>query len=119
MLVQPEPNGTGGAVRAAAGEIGADDTVARTDRRRAARDAGGDRAAHAAHERRAAATMVTMMLDDPSGYGRVVRDDDGHVERVVETKVAGDATASSSRSARSTPASTRSTAPRCSTRCER
>jgi bifunctional UDP-N-acetylglucosamine pyrophosphorylase / glucosamine-1-phosphate N-acetyltransferase len=34
-----------------------------------------------------------MMLDDPSGYGRVIRDDDGHVEGVVETKVAGDATA--------------------------
>ena len=46
--------------------------------------------AHAKH--RAAATMATMMLDDPSGYGRVIRDDDGHVEGVVETKVAGDAT---------------------------
>ena len=41
----------------------------------------------------AAATMVTTMLDDPSGYGRVVRDADGGVERVVETKAAGDATA--------------------------
>jgi bifunctional UDP-N-acetylglucosamine pyrophosphorylase/glucosamine-1-phosphate N-acetyltransferase len=45
--------------------------------------------AHAKHH--AAATMATMMLDDPSGYGRVIRDEDGHVEGVVETKVAGDA----------------------------
>ena len=33
-----------------------------------------------------------MELDDPTGYGRVVRRDDGSVERVVETKVEGDAT---------------------------
>ena len=53
----------------------------------------GDRRAGPATTRsRAAATMATMTLEDPSGYGRVVRDDDGHVERVVETKTAGDAT---------------------------
>jgi bifunctional UDP-N-acetylglucosamine pyrophosphorylase/glucosamine-1-phosphate N-acetyltransferase len=45
---------------------------------------------HAA--RRAAATMLTAVLDDATGYGRVVRDADGTVERVVETKAAGDAT---------------------------
>jgi len=39
----------------------------------------------------AAATMVTMELEDPTGYGRVVRGPDGGVERVVETKAAGDA----------------------------
>ena len=33
-----------------------------------------------------------MELDDPAGYGRVVRGADGNVERVVETKVEGDAT---------------------------
>ena len=32
------------------------------------------------------------MLEDPSGYGRVVRAPDGTVERVVETKSPGDAT---------------------------
>jgi bifunctional UDP-N-acetylglucosamine pyrophosphorylase/glucosamine-1-phosphate N-acetyltransferase len=48
----------------------------------------------AVHERAgAAATMLTAVLDDPSGYGRVVRTPDGAVERVVETKVGGDATA--------------------------
>ncbi|MGH2915363.1 MAG: bifunctional UDP-N-acetylglucosamine diphosphorylase/glucosamine-1-phosphate N-acetyltransferase GlmU [Solirubrobacteraceae bacterium] len=45
-----------------------------------------------AHARNgAAATIATMVLDDPSGYGRVVRSPDGTVERVVETKAQGDA----------------------------
>jgi bifunctional UDP-N-acetylglucosamine pyrophosphorylase/glucosamine-1-phosphate N-acetyltransferase len=45
-----------------------------------------------AHERSgAAATMATAVLDDPTGYGRVVRAPDGTVERVVETKKPGDA----------------------------
>lgn len=48
-------------------------------------------AAHA--EAGAAATMLIATLDDPSGYGRVVRGEDGQVERVVETKRPGDATA--------------------------
>jgi len=42
----------------------------------------------------AAATLATMELEDPSGYGRMVRTPDGGVERVVETKVPGDATES-------------------------
>jgi bifunctional UDP-N-acetylglucosamine pyrophosphorylase/glucosamine-1-phosphate N-acetyltransferase len=33
-----------------------------------------------------------MELEDPTGYGRIVRASDGSVERVVETKTAGDAT---------------------------
>ena len=41
----------------------------------------------------AAATMVSTVLDDPAGYGRVVRGADGMVERIVETKQAGDASA--------------------------
>jgi len=40
----------------------------------------------------AAATLATMELDDPSGYGRVVPAADGGVARVVETKAPGDAT---------------------------
>ncbi|HEY2397528.1 MAG TPA: NTP transferase domain-containing protein, partial [Solirubrobacteraceae bacterium] len=34
----------------------------------------------------AAATMATTVLEDPAGYGRVVRDGRGAVLRVVETK---------------------------------
>ena len=40
----------------------------------------------------AAGTIATMVLDDPAGYGRVVRAPDGTVEKVVETKAPGDAT---------------------------
>jgi bifunctional UDP-N-acetylglucosamine pyrophosphorylase / glucosamine-1-phosphate N-acetyltransferase len=46
--------------------------------------------AHAASG--AAATMASTILEDPTGYGRVVRDADGMVERVVETKQQGDST---------------------------
>jgi bifunctional UDP-N-acetylglucosamine pyrophosphorylase/glucosamine-1-phosphate N-acetyltransferase len=39
------------------------------------------------HEReQAAATLLTTEDIDPTGYGRIVRDQDGHVERIVETK---------------------------------
>ncbi|MDQ0300160.1 bifunctional UDP-N-acetylglucosamine pyrophosphorylase/glucosamine-1-phosphate N-acetyltransferase [Salibacterium salarium] len=33
-----------------------------------------------------AATILTMVPDDPSGYGRIVRDKNGQVERIVEHK---------------------------------
>ena len=32
----------------------------------------------------AAATMLTAKVGDPSGYGRVIRDDDGNVTRIIE-----------------------------------
>jgi len=38
----------------------------------------------------AAATLLSARLDDPTGYGRVIRDPDGAVQRIVEQK---DATA--------------------------
>ncbi|WP_433674444.1 bifunctional UDP-N-acetylglucosamine diphosphorylase/glucosamine-1-phosphate N-acetyltransferase GlmU [Microbacterium gorillae] len=34
----------------------------------------------------AAATLLTAILDDPTGYGRVIRDVDGSVSRIVEQK---------------------------------
>lgn len=37
-------------------------------------------------ETRAAATVLTMVLDDPTGYGRVIRDVTEFVERIVEHK---------------------------------
>lgn len=37
------------------------------------------------HER-AAATVLTAVLEDATGYGRIVRDDEGHVLRIVEEK---------------------------------
>jgi len=94
LAIQDEPRGTGDAVRAAAGHFAADAPVlvlsgdvplltAQAIEELAASHAAGD----------AGATLVTSRLADPSGYGRVVRAADGSVERIVETKVAGDATA--------------------------
>jgi len=39
---------------------------------------------------RAAITVLTAVMDDPYGYGRVVRDDSGRVARIVEQKDADD-----------------------------
>ncbi len=94
LVVQPVSNGTGGAVAAAAEAIdpGAPVVVLSGDVPLVSAAAIAELvAAHIAGG--AAATMATTMLDDPSGYGRVVRDERGAVARVVETKKAGDAMA--------------------------
>jgi bifunctional UDP-N-acetylglucosamine pyrophosphorylase / glucosamine-1-phosphate N-acetyltransferase len=99
LAVQPVPNGTGGAVVAAMGQLdeaaGApvDGTVVVLSGDVPLLGAEAIRGLIEAHEQGgAAATMVTSMLADPSGYGRVVRDAAGAVLRVVETKGSGDAT---------------------------
>jgi bifunctional UDP-N-acetylglucosamine pyrophosphorylase / glucosamine-1-phosphate N-acetyltransferase len=93
VAVQPEPNGTGHAVQCAAEHIGDDETVIvlygdvpliTADAIATLADAHGSEGA--------LATIVTMTLDDPGGYGRVVRDANGDVVKVVETKVPEDAT---------------------------
>ena len=93
LAVQQEPNGTGDAVRSAADQIGAADTVLVLYGDVPLITAGAITALAEAHEESgAAATMATMELEDPTGYGRVIRASDGSVERVVETKTPGDAT---------------------------
>jgi bifunctional UDP-N-acetylglucosamine pyrophosphorylase/glucosamine-1-phosphate N-acetyltransferase len=92
---QPQPDGTGGAIRAALPLIEEAETVLVLS---------GDvplispetiSGLLGAHERsEAAATMLTIELDDPGAYGRVVRNEAGEVEGVVEAKAAGDADAS-------------------------
>ncbi|MGO9752028.1 MAG: bifunctional UDP-N-acetylglucosamine diphosphorylase/glucosamine-1-phosphate N-acetyltransferase GlmU [Solirubrobacteraceae bacterium] len=92
VVVQAQARGTADAVNAAVALIDPADTVIVL---------AGDvplisaqtLASLAEHHRRqgAAATILTAVLDDPSGYGRVVRAIDGTVERVVETKATGDA----------------------------
>jgi bifunctional UDP-N-acetylglucosamine pyrophosphorylase/glucosamine-1-phosphate N-acetyltransferase len=37
---------------------------------------------------KSAATVITTVLEDPSGYGRVLRDEDGSVRAIVEQKAA-------------------------------
>ncbi len=94
IAVQPEPDGTGGATIAAAelidpaapvlilmGDVPLISAAAITGLLEAHGSSG------------AAATVATTLLDDPSGYGRIVRGPDGGVERIVETKTTGDATA--------------------------
>ena len=94
LAVQHEPLGTGDAVRAAAPETADPDTTVLI--------LNGDvplitaeaiRALVAAHELDGAqATVTTMLLDDPGGYGRIVRGDNGTITKIVETKHPGDAT---------------------------
>ncbi|HEY3758531.1 MAG TPA: bifunctional UDP-N-acetylglucosamine diphosphorylase/glucosamine-1-phosphate N-acetyltransferase GlmU [Solirubrobacteraceae bacterium] len=92
LVVQPQSNGTGGAVIAAAGAIdpGAPVVVLSGDVPLVSAEAIAELLA--AHEAGgAAATMASTVLEDPSGYGRVVRDAQGAVAKVVETKAPGDA----------------------------
>src|SRR4051794_23646680 len=91
LAVQPEPNGTGGAVQAAANSLGDGPVLVLN----------GDVPLITAealvqllrvHDSSGAqACMATMEPEDATGYGRVVRRDDGSAARVAETKVAGDA----------------------------
>ena len=92
VAIQAEPRGTGDAVAAAAAEIDADGTVVVVMGDVPLVDAPTLTALVEAHEESgAAATMLTAELEDPTGYGRVVRGADGLPERVVETKLEGDA----------------------------
>jgi bifunctional UDP-N-acetylglucosamine pyrophosphorylase/glucosamine-1-phosphate N-acetyltransferase len=89
---QPEPDGTGGAIRAATALIEASETVLVLSGDvplLSAATIAGLLEAHAGSH--AAATMLTIELDEPAAYGRVVRTASGEVERVVEAKAAGDA----------------------------
>ena len=93
-VVQPEADGTGGAVRAALPLIEDAETVLVLSGDVPLISAETIAGLLAAHESSgAAATMLTIELDEPGSYGRVVRDAEGGVERVVEAKAAGDATA--------------------------
>jgi bifunctional UDP-N-acetylglucosamine pyrophosphorylase/glucosamine-1-phosphate N-acetyltransferase len=92
-VVQPVPNGTGGAMQAAAGAIPHDGDVLVLAGDAPLVDGATLRALLDAHRAAgAAATLLSAEHPDPAGYGRVVRGADGLVERIVETKTAGDAT---------------------------
>jgi len=89
---QPVSDGTGGAIRAALPLIEESETVLVLSGDHpliSAEVISGFLAAHEATE--AAATVMTIELEDPGSYGRVVRDSSGAVEQVVEAKAAGDA----------------------------
>jgi bifunctional UDP-N-acetylglucosamine pyrophosphorylase / glucosamine-1-phosphate N-acetyltransferase len=100
LAVQERPDGTGGAVAAALAEL--EGGAPGVDPAAPVVVLSGDvplvsaaaiRGLVEAHGLAGtAATMASTILDDPSGYGRVVRDSSGAFERVVETKVEGDST---------------------------
>ncbi|MGA7434248.1 MAG: bifunctional UDP-N-acetylglucosamine diphosphorylase/glucosamine-1-phosphate N-acetyltransferase GlmU, partial [Solirubrobacterales bacterium] len=92
-IVQHQSDGTGGAVRAAmdivressevlvlSGDVPLVSAEVISELLTAHRGSG------------ASATVMTAILEDPGAYGRVVRDRDGAVEKIVEAKAAGDAT---------------------------
>ena len=90
VAIQEQPLGTGDAVAAAAPLIDPDATVVVVTGDVPLLTAEAIDALVAAHtEAGAAATMATMELDEPGAYGRVVRDRDGSVLKVVEAKGGG------------------------------
>ncbi len=93
-VVQQESDGTGGAVRAAIGIVressevlvlsGDVPLVSATVISELLSTHRGDGAS---------ATVMTAILEEPGAYGRVIRDSGDAVEKIVEAKVDGDATA--------------------------
>ena len=77
--LQDPPLGTGHALAQALPQLGAD-PLARAETLEAV----------VRHARAGALSLLTIELDDPTGYGRIVRDPDGAVQAIVEHK---DATA--------------------------
>ncbi len=93
-VVQERPLGTADAVKAASAHLQGARTVIVLNGDNPLFTSGTIAALADAHERSGAgATIASAVLEDPRGYGRVVRAPDGTVERVVETKAAGDASA--------------------------
>jgi bifunctional UDP-N-acetylglucosamine pyrophosphorylase/glucosamine-1-phosphate N-acetyltransferase len=100
LAVQDAPDGTGGAVvsgmaaldaRSSSGADGEQPVLVLSgDVPLVGAEAIGE-LLRAHRESGAAATMATSALEDPTGYGRVVRDSGGALVGVVETKTPGDA----------------------------
>jgi bifunctional UDP-N-acetylglucosamine pyrophosphorylase/glucosamine-1-phosphate N-acetyltransferase len=84
---QTTGEGTGAAVLAAREDIEPGETVVILSGDHPLISADTVRTLVETHEQRqAAATLLTTDLLDPTAYGRIVRDRDDHVERIVETK---------------------------------
>ena len=93
VAIQEEPRGTADAVRSAADQIRGAQTVIVINGDHPLVSPQTLRELAEAHAQSgAAATIATATLEDPTGYGRVIRAPDGSVERVAETKRPGDAT---------------------------
>jgi bifunctional UDP-N-acetylglucosamine pyrophosphorylase/glucosamine-1-phosphate N-acetyltransferase len=92
-IVQPEADGTGGALRAAADVVRDSDTVVILSGDHPLVSARIIDELIATHrDAEAAATVMTTEMEDPGSYGRIVRGPDGDIERIVEAKSPSDAT---------------------------
>ncbi len=86
-VIQPEADGTGGAVRAAHDLVRDSETVVVLSGDHPLVSAETIAALLETHRAAgAAATVMTVEVDDPSAYGRIIRSDAGELERIVETK---------------------------------
>ena len=86
-VVQAEADGTGGAMRAAIEVIRDSEEVVVLSGDHPLLGAGEITRLLETHRGQGAvATLMTVELDDPGQYGRIVRDSEGAVERIVETK---------------------------------
>jgi len=86
-VIQPEADGTGGAVRAAHDIVRESETVVVLSGDHPLITADIIRGLLETHRAGgAAATVMTVELEDPGAYGRIVRDESGDIERIVETK---------------------------------
>jgi bifunctional UDP-N-acetylglucosamine pyrophosphorylase/glucosamine-1-phosphate N-acetyltransferase len=100
LAVQERPDGTGGAAAAAIAKLESEDPAGANPQAPVVilsadvpliTAAAIQELVRAHAEAGAVATIATAILEDPAGYGRVVRDSSGSVTRVVETKRPGDA----------------------------
>ena len=92
VVIQPEADGTGGAVRAALPLIRESSSVVVLSGDHPL--VSGEVIEGLLSERArtgAAATVMTTVLEEPGTYGRIVRNADGDLERIVEAKRSGDA----------------------------
>jgi bifunctional UDP-N-acetylglucosamine pyrophosphorylase/glucosamine-1-phosphate N-acetyltransferase len=86
-VVQPEPDGTGGAMRAAIDAIRDANEVVVLSGDHPLITAETIEELIATHRSTgAAATLMTVEMDEPGNYGRIVRDSSGDVDQIVETK---------------------------------
>jgi bifunctional UDP-N-acetylglucosamine pyrophosphorylase / glucosamine-1-phosphate N-acetyltransferase len=93
-VLQPKPDGTGGAIRAALDLITDAETVVVLSGDHpliSAETIAGLLETH--RQADAAATVMTTLLEEPGTYGRIIRGENGAIERIVEAKAPGDATA--------------------------
>jgi bifunctional UDP-N-acetylglucosamine pyrophosphorylase / glucosamine-1-phosphate N-acetyltransferase len=86
-VVQPQPDGTGGAVRAALDLIRDSEHVIVLNADHPLISAAMLKELLAAHrDAGAVATVLSVEVDDPGSYGRLLRDESGAFAQIVETK---------------------------------